>query len=98
METPKEYINFPVEEHKSLIKRINNNKTIYTTRVSNEVNKYSINSVYDSPFGKLKVIYLKHFNNIKEHPFLRERNKIQITEINKYIDECGFDLIGLIKI
>lgn len=98
METLKEYINFPIEEHKSLIKRIDNNKIIYTTRVSNEVNKYSINSVYDSPFGKLKVVYFKHFVKIEEHPFLNELSKIQILEINKYINENGYDLIGLIKI
>ena len=98
MKTIKEYIDFPIEEQESLQKRINNNQIIYTTRVSNEVNKYYTNSVYDSPFGKLKVIYLKHFDNIKEHPFLKELTEIQIMEINKYINERGFDVIGLVRI
>ena len=71
MAAPKEFIDFPIEEHKSLIKRINNNQIIYTTRVSNEVNKYYINSIYDSPFGKLKVVFFKHFKKIEEHPFLK---------------------------
>ena len=94
----KEYIDFPAEEHESLLKRINDKQIIYTTRVSNEVNKYFFNSVYDSPFGKLKVVYSKHFINIEEHPFLNELSELQILEINEYINENGFDLIGLIKI
>lgn len=98
MTTLKEYIDFSIEEHESLLRRINNNQIIYTTRVSNEVNKYFINSIYDSSFGKLKVIYFKHFTNLKEHPFLNELSETQILEINKYINEKGFDLIGLIRI
>lgn len=94
----KEYIDFPIDEHESLLKRINDKQIIYTTRVSNEVNKYFFNSIYDSPFGKLKVVYSKHFINIEEHPFLNELSEIQILEINKYINENGFDLIGLIKL
>ena len=46
----REYIDFPAEEHESLLKRINDKQIIYTTRVSNEVNKYFFNSIYDSPF------------------------------------------------
>ncbi len=98
MTTLKEYIDFPIEEHESLLRRINNNQIIYTTRVSNEVNKYFINFIYDSSFGKLKVIYFKHFTNLKEHPFLNELSETQILEINKFINEKGFDLIGLIRI
>jgi len=94
----REYIDFPFDEHESLLKRINDKQIIYTTRVSNEVNKYFLNSVYDSPFGKLKVVYSKHFINIEEHPFLNELSEIQILEINKYINENGYDLIGMIKI
>ncbi len=52
MATLNEYIDFPIEEHKSLLKRINKNQISYTTRGSNEVNKYFINSRYDSSFGK----------------------------------------------
>ncbi len=99
MMTPlKEYIDFPTEEYESLLKRINDNQIIYTTRVSSEVNKYFVNVVYNSPFGELKVIELKHFTNIKEHPFLNELSEAQVLEINKYINENGVDLIGLTKI
>ena len=98
MTTSKNYIDFPIEENENLLNRINNNQIIYTTRVSNEVNKYFINFVYDSPFGKLKVIYFKHFTKIEEHPFLNELNERQILEINKYINENGFDLLGLKRI
>lgn len=76
------YIEFPISEYESLRNRIDNNQIIYTTRVSKEVNKYSINCIYNSPFGKLKVVYLKHFINIEEHPFLNELDKEQILEIN----------------
>ena len=98
MTRPRKYIDFPIEEHDSLSKRIKNNQIIYTTRVSDEVNKYFIDSIYDSPFGKLKVVYFKHFTNINDHPFLSELNKAQIAEISKHINKNGFDLIGLAKV
>ncbi len=98
MATLKKYIDFPIEEHKGLLKRIHKNQIIYTTRVSNEINKYFINSIYDSSFGKLKVVYFKHFTDLKEHPFLNELSEKQIAEITKYVSESGFDLIGLIRI
>lgn len=91
------FIDFPKEEYDAYIERLNDNKIIYTTRVSNEVNKYKINCCYKSCFGKLRVVYFKHFLNINDHPFIDELNEGQINEINKYINECGFDVIGLSK-
>lgn len=91
-----EYIDFPKEEYEQYLKRINDNKIIYTTRVSSEAGKYKINNIYSSIFGNLKVIYLKHFNLLEEHPFINELSVIQKEEIKKYIDESGYDLIGLI--
>ena len=92
------YIDFPEEELLSYQERLNNNLNIYTTRVSKEVNKYIVNNIYDSPFGLLKVVSLKHCDNLNEHPFIKELSQKQIKEINKYIKDNGFDLIELIKI
>lgn len=91
-------ISFPVEELEELKKRLDDNKEIYTTRVSSEVGKYKLDAEYESPFGKLKVASLEHFEDIKNHPFINELTEKQKEEINKYIDEAGFDLIGLKKI
>lgn len=92
------YIDFPEEEYESYKKRLMNNQIIYTTRVSKEVSKYEKNKIYNSCFGKLKVVYLKHFSDLKEHPFYDELTKKQIEEIDFYIKENGYDLIGLNKI
>ncbi len=92
------YISFPENEYFNYQKRLNQNKIIYTTRVSSEVNKFFENHIYDSYFGKLKVVYVKHFQSLKDHPFLNELNEEQILEINSYINDCGYDVIGLIKI
>lgn len=92
------YIDFPSNEYESYSKRISDGKEIYTTRVSNEVGKYEENKIYDSPFGKLKVTFFKHFDNLDEHPFYNELTENQLREINLYIKEKGYDLIGLVKI
>lgn len=67
-----EYISFPKNEYDDYIKRLNSNKTIYTTRVSNEVDKYKINVIYKSDFGNLKVVFLKHYSKLRNHPFYNE--------------------------
>lgn len=90
-------INFPENEYSSYQERLNNNKTIYTTRVSQGVNKYELGKIYNSIFGNLKVIFLKHYTDIKDHPFYYELKENQIKEINIYLKENGYDVIGLIK-
>ncbi len=92
-----EYIDFPEREYENYQKRLDKNQIIYTTRVSKEVNKYLVGHTYNSVFGVLKVVYLKHGNNINKHPFLNELQEQQIFEILKYINENGYDLIGLKK-
>lgn len=92
------YIDFPKEEYESYKKRLIENKIIYTTRVSKEVFKYEKNKIYHSNFGKLRVVYLKHFDYLKDHPFYNELTKEQKEEIEFYIKEKGYDLIGLRKI
>lgn len=93
-----DYISFPKNEYNYYIQRLTNNKTIYTTRVSNEVGKYKMDVVYKSDFGNLRVVFLKHYLKLSNHPFYNELNENQICEINKYIKENGYDVIGLIKV
>ncbi len=92
-----DYITFPKNEHDDYVKRLMDNKIIYTTRVSSEVEKYKMGVVYKSDFGNLKVVFLEHYSKLSDHPFYNEFNKNQICEINKYIKENGYDVIGLIK-
>ncbi len=93
-----DYISFPLNEHEELLKRLTNGKEIYTTRVSLEVNKYQNGEIYDSPFGKLKVVSKVHIDRLNSHPFLRELTSEQQKEIEKYIKENGADILGLIKV
>lgn len=92
------FISFPIEELDDLKKRLDDNKDIYTTRVSNEVGKYKLHEEYESPLGRLKVISLEHFEDINDHPFINELNEKQKKEIIKYIKENGFDLVCLTKV
>ncbi len=93
----KEFISFPKNEYEDYMARLRNNKVIYTTRVSSEVGKYKIGIVYQSDFGNLKVVCLKHYEKLCHHPFYNELTQNQIREINQYIKENGYDVIGLIK-
>lgn len=95
-----ETINFPESEYESLLNRLNNNQIIYTTRVSREVNKYQLNNTYESPFGPLKVVYLKHFLQLIQHPFLSQLTKEQILAILQYTtnNHIGYDVIGLQRV
>lgn len=93
-----DYIVFPKKEYDDYIKRLTNNKVIYTTRVSSEMGKYKMNGIYKSDFGDLKVVFLKHYSKLSNHPFYNELNENQICEINKYIKENEYDVIGLIKV
>lgn len=91
-------INFPDNEYDSYKERLDDGKIIYTTRVSSEVGKYEMNQIYESCFGNLKVVYFEHFKSLDEHPFLNELTDEQVSEINMYISDAGFDLVGLEKI
>jgi len=63
------YISFPEIEHKNYIKRLSEKQIIYTTRVSEEVGKYSLDEICNSTFGKLKIISLEHFDELKNTHF-----------------------------
>lgn len=92
------YISFPTEEHASLNARLSQGKTIYSTRVSNEVGKYHLDEVYKSHFGTLKITSIKHITALKEHPFYFELTENQRAEIEKYIYLKGADVIALTKL
>ncbi len=84
-----EYISFPKNEYDDYIKRLNSNKTIYTTRVSNEVDKYKINVIYKSDFGNLKVVFLKHYSKLRNHPFYNELTKDQLCKIKNTLKKMA---------
>jgi len=78
-------ITFPISEHPALIQRLKNNQQIITTRVSDEFNKYHVGNIVKSDLNyNLKVLKIKSFKNIKNHPYFNELNKNQISIIQKY--------------
>lgn len=93
-----DYISFLKNEYDDYIKRLNDKKVIYTTKVSSEVDKYKMGGIYKSDFGDLKVVFLKHYSKLSNHPFYNELNEDQICEINKCIKENDYDIIGLIRV
>lgn len=87
-----EKISFPDEEIQDLSKR----SKIYTTRVDKEFGKYKLNHTYLSPWGDLlKVIDIKIYTNIKDHPNYNELTNDQIGLISKY---KKFEVITLEKL
>lgn len=54
-------IDFPKSEYRSYFKRLKQGKVIYTTRVANEVGKYKLNKLYNSPFWHIKSLLLPSF-------------------------------------
>lgn len=87
-------IDFPKNELKSLRQRLNQNKSIYTTRILNEYNKYKLNEIYFSPLGKLKVVNIQKGEGIDSHPFKDELTESQKKQINGH----KYDLIELRRI
>ena len=88
-------IDFPKEEHVSLLKRLHDNKDIVTTRVSAELGKYHVGdklSTTLSPNIFLIVTDVKRFSNIADHPFHTILTKSQKDLISSYGD---FDVIRL---
>jgi hypothetical protein len=86
-------IDFPIDEHDDLLRRIKSNKNIYTTRVSEECGKYKLGDAYGSNLGcDLKVVNIEIFNDLEEHPFLDELTEKQIDELENF---DRFELIEL---
>jgi len=89
-------ITFPKAEYNSLTNRLAQGKPIMTTRVSLEKDKYKVGKVYRSDLGvKLKVVSVKSYNSINEHPYLGELTSTQKNAISKY---GPYDFIVLRKV
>jgi hypothetical protein len=82
---------FPKDEHIALARRLSQNKVIYTTRVSDEYDKYILNALYitnipedDEVTYQVKVIEIKSYTDIKQHPFYNELTEEQRSSIAEY--------------
>lgn len=74
-------ITFPKEEIPNLINR----KTIVTTRVDDEFNKYSVDDVVETPWGDLfKVTSIRTIKDVKNHPNYSALTQKQIELLSKY--------------
>lgn len=81
-------ITFPKEEYESIRKDLDRNGYCYTTRVSNEIGKYAIGSLYKTPWGETIIIDgIKNYQKISNHPFYNELSKSQIKLIAKYSED-----------
>lgn len=88
-----EEIDFPKTEHKDLKKRLKDDGKIYTTRTSDEQDKYEKGEELGSPFGDLKVKNIKTYKKLEDHPFFDELTDTQKEEI----DDEKYDIIELEK-
>ena len=78
-------ISFPKEEYQSIQKDLDRNGYCYTTRVSNEINKYKVGSSYETPWNEIIIIdNIKKYKKVSDHPFYNELTKAQIKLIYKY--------------
>jgi len=85
-------MSFPKEEYLLLKERVDNNKPIFTTRVSSEMGLWNRDEVVKSPFGLLKIIDIEKLGDLSEHPFLNELTFNQKAELQSY------DKMELIKL
>jgi len=84
---------FPRNEVESLVARLEKNKPIFTTRISDEQGKYREGHLvrvnfWDEP---LKIISITTKKSIRSHPFLDELTEKQIEEISGHT----YDIIEL---
>lgn len=89
------YMTFPKEEHNILIKDLNENYDIITTRILKEYNKYFKGDVVQTDFNYFLEVYdVKKFNDINKHPYYKylTQNQLHIIDKNK------FEVIQLFKL
>lgn len=92
---PIKLMNFPKEEHESLIKDLEENYDIMTSRCLNEYNKYFKGDVVQTDFGYfLEIDNVQKYNKVSEHPYYKYLTKKQID----IIGNNKFDLIRLFKL
>jgi len=93
-----DFMFFPVNELPDLRSRLADGKSIFTTRVSSEAGKYQVGQIHDSELGALRVISLQHFAQLSEHPFIAELTSDQTSEITRFLDERGMDVVELVMV
>jgi len=94
--SPLKKITFPKEEHSEIIDHLQNNKYLFTTRVSKEYDKYKVNDVLLSDIGYFFSVYsVDKINNVKNHPYYKFLTSEQIKIISKY---NKIDILKLVKL
>jgi hypothetical protein len=65
-------MNFPENEHSSIIERLNQRKLCYTTRVYKEFGIYKEGVVYNTPWNQtIVVVQVQQFNEIANTLFIQ---------------------------
>ncbi|MBU0625066.1 hypothetical protein KKF05_01850 [Patescibacteria group bacterium] len=78
-------IDFPKEEHASLQQQFEHFGFAYTTRASDEVEKYEVGNILKTPWNRIvRVSSIERFNSLADHPFLNELTEQQKEEIGSY--------------
>jgi len=78
-------ITFPVHEYQAIKGRLNQGKTFYTTRVSDELNKYKVGQRYKAPWGDvLEVVSVERVTDLKKHKFFKELSDAEIKTLSMY--------------
>lgn len=82
-ESPK--IDFPQEEHEPLMQQFDHFGFAYTTRVSEEVGKYEVGNILETPWGRrVRVSEIQEHSGIDSHPFLEQLTDKQRESISAY--------------
>lgn len=83
---PDKYISFPTEQKEQLLSRIADYNPIYTTRVSDQYNKYKKGDVLKSNILKdlLYVSEVSKINDLDKHPFQQHLTPQQKEMLSKY--------------
>ena len=84
-------MNFPDSEHAAYKERLEDGKTIFTTRLREEQGKYTKGEVVDSPFGLLEILDVTTYEDLNDHPFLEYLTPDQIYFISGQV----YDVIEL---
>ncbi|MEO3944687.1 hypothetical protein [Gorillibacterium sp. CAU 1737] len=88
---------FPENEYSSIVNRLNQGKTCYTTRVYKELGIYREGVKYNTPWNQtIVVIQIQQFNKIADHPFYKELTPAQREEIYQYSEKAdkSYELIA----
>lgn len=78
-------IDFPKEEYTGLQQQFEHFGFAYTTRVSDELEKYEVGNVLKTPWDRMvRVSSIERFDSLADHPFLNELTNQQKEEIGSY--------------